>query len=380
MTRTRSALAMLVTGLLLMSVSAITVATDEPEPTELTGIDWTLVSITTGGTGAGVPEEVAATLRLDAGQASGSGGCNEFFGDYLVDGAGLSLGPLGATKKLCADPQQQIEDAYFAALGAVAYWQIADDGGLRLLDEQMNEILAFSQVDGGIERTTWLLRHQVVDGTLAAIPEGVLVSLQLVDGDADGTGGCNRYSTSYVIDGASITFGPIAATLMACAGPAAGVEAAYLANLASAATWTSSGSSLAFTDSEGTAILEYEAAPAASVVGSWVAQGINNGVGGVVSSEMTSAITADFAPEGDLSGNDGCNEYRASYELDGDAIAIGPIASTRVACADEDANVQAQEYLAALALVTTWSITDTGNLELRDDAGSLQVKYLQADG
>jgi heat shock protein HslJ len=363
--------------LLVVMAGTATTAADAPEST---GIDWSLGSITMDGTSVEVPDVVSATLRLEAGQATGSGGCNEFFGDYQVDGSALSFGPLAVTQKLCADPQQEVEDAYLPALGMVAYQEIADDGSLHLLDADMQELLAFSRADGGIEDATWLLREQAVDGNLTPIAENLLVSLHLQNGDADGTGGCNRYSSSYVIDDDDIAFGPIASTHMACPGPAGDVEALYFANLASAATWDSDGSTLTFSSLAGDAILEYDAAPAASVVGGWVAQGINDGAESVVSSEMTSAVTAEFASTGDLTGSDGCNEYFTTYEVDGDAISIGPIASTKRACLDDELTAQSQAYQAALGAATTWSVTDTGNLELRDDAGSLQVRFLPAEG
>ena len=62
-----------------------------------------------------------------------------------------------------------------------------------------------------------------------------------------------------------------------------------------------------------------------SVVGSWVASGINNGSGGVVSSADTPNVTAVFAPDGELTGNDGCNDYFGTYEVD-----LGVASITRI--------------------------------------------------
>jgi heat shock protein HslJ len=41
-----------------------------------------------------------------------------------------------------------------------------------------------------------------------------------------------------------------------------------------------------------------------------------------------------FQPEKRLSGSDGCNRMTGSYELKGDAVTFGPLASTRRACLD----------------------------------------------
>lgn len=373
------AFAVLASLALVATIGTTTFAESEPEPAELTGIEWRLTSITADGTTSVFPDGVTSTLLMEAGEAGGAGGCNGFFGSYHVDGLLLSFGPIGSTQMFCEGPEQAVEDAYLAALGEVAYWGITDDGSLSLQDAEQMEVLSFTSAGTGIEGITWLLRSQSVDGTLTNVPDGVLVSLRLLDGQAGGNGGCNRYSTSYLIDGDNIEFGQLATTLMACEDPAGELEGAYFANLAATATWSSDGTNLTFASADGADILVYEAAAEASVVGSWIASGINNGTGGVVNSAITSSVTADFSPEGDLTGFDGCNDYFTTYEVDGDSIVISDaIGSTRMACADDDLAAQSQQYTTALAAATTWSIDDRGNLQLRDDGGSLQVEYVPA--
>ena len=38
-----------------------------------------------------------------------------------------------------------------------------------------------------------------------------------------------------------------------------------------------------------------------------------------------------------------------------------------------------QQYFAALGAASTWSVDASGSLELRDDGGALQVRYLPAE-
>jgi heat shock protein HslJ len=228
-----------------------------------------------------------------------------------------------------------------------------------------------------IESMTWLLTGQAVDGEIVPVPDGVVVvSLLMENGRAGGSGGCNNYFASYEIDGFDVTFDEIGATLMACVGPAGDVETAYFANLGLVASYQSGGIQMALLDADGDFILEFDLAPEATVVGSWVAQGINNQVGGVVSSESTSAVTAEYGAAGELSGNDGCNSYSTSYVVDGDDITIAPeIVTTRMACASDELTEQSQWYYGALAATTTWAVDVNGALELRDDGGALQVRY-----
>jgi heat shock protein HslJ len=231
-----------------------------------------------------------------------------------------------------------------------------------------------------IENVHWLLTSQLLDGQMTAVPDGVVASLFMRDGEAGGSGGCNNYFTSYEMDGFDVTFGRVGSTLMACSGPAGDVENTYFANLSEVIRYQSGGIEMALLDAGGDFVLEFALAPQASVVGPWVAQGINNGAAAVVSSETTSAVTADFADDGSLTGNDGCNDYSTTYEVDGESISIAPeIASTRMACASEALAEQSQQYYAALAAATTWSSDAQGDLELRDDDGALQVRYVPAE-
>ncbi len=232
-----------------------------------------------------------------------------------------------------------------------------------------------------IEGVTWVLTSQAVDGAMTEVPGRALVSLLMQDGQAGGQGGCNGYFTSYELDGSALTFGQIGSTMMACLPPLMDLEQAYFANLAQVASYQSSGGPMALLDAAGTVILEFEAAPEASVVGAWVATAINNQQeqAGVVSSEATSQVTAEFSPDGDLTGFDGCNDYFTTYEVEGDSITIsGAIGSTMMACSSDELAEQSQWYLGALASAATWSVDAAGNLELRDADGSLQVSYAPA--
>ena len=230
-----------------------------------------------------------------------------------------------------------------------------------------------------IEGMTWLLTGQMVDGAMVEIPGPVNVSLLMEDGQAGGSAGCNSYFGSYEMDGFEVTFGDIGSTLMACLPAVMDIEQAYLANLGNVVAYQSGGIQMAFLNADGDFILEFDLAPAATVVGSWVATGINNQKGenaGVVSSATTSLVTAEFGPDGDLTGFDGCNDYFTTYEVDGDSITISEqIGQTRMACSSDELTEQSQWYYGALAAATTWGTNADGGLELRDDDGSLQVSY-----
>ena len=230
-----------------------------------------------------------------------------------------------------------------------------------------------------IEGVTWILDSQAIDGEMVAVPDRALVSLLMVDGQAGGQGGCNSYFGSYELDGSALSFGPIGSTMMACLPPLMDLEQAYFANLAQVASLVATGGTMALLDAAGNTVLEFEAAPEATVVGAWVATGINNQREAVVTTESTPLITAEFSPDGDLTGFDGCNDYFTTYDVDGDRIVIDPaIGSTRMACPSDELAEESQWFYGALTSATTWSVDAAGNLELRDDSGALQVSFAPA--
>jgi putative lipoprotein len=66
-----------------------------------------------------------------------------------------------------------------------------------------------------------------------AVPVETAATLQLgADGRASGKGGCNQYGGPYELAGASISFGALVSTKMACEQPAMDREGAYFEALA----------------------------------------------------------------------------------------------------------------------------------------------------
>jgi heat shock protein HslJ len=62
------------------------------------------------------------------------------------------------------------------------------------------------------------------------------------------------------------------------------------------------------------------------------------------------------------SGFAGCNQFSGSYTLSGSSLSFGPLAMTRMACA-QGGELESR-YTMALGQVTEWKMTSTG-LELR---------------
>jgi heat shock protein HslJ len=75
----------------------------------------------------------------------------------------------------------------------------------------------------------------------------------------------------------------------------------------------------------------------------------------------------DFGDDGVLSGTTGCNTYTAQYVTDADRIQIGPLGTTRMACA-ADRNAQETAFSAAVSAATHWQLAEDGTLHLTGGA------------
>jgi heat shock protein HslJ len=92
---------------------------------------------------------------------------------------------------------------------------------------------------------------------------------------------------------------------------------------------------------------------------------------------VPAAVTPLLAFEGgNLTGNAGCNTFSSTYTVTGDAIELGPIMSTKMACAEPMASVEGA-YLAALESVDKVAILDDGKLQLWDDGGKTTLAFLK---
>ena len=92
---------------------------------------------------------------------------------------------------------------------------------------------------------------------------------------------------------------------------------------------------------------------------------------------VPAAVTPLLAFEGgNLTGNAGCNTFSSTYTVTGDAIELGPIMSTKMACEEPMASVEGA-YLAALESIDKVAILDDGKLQLWDDGGKTTLAFLK---
>ena len=223
---------------------------------------------------------------------------------------------------------------------------------------------------GTIEGVNWRLSSFAVSGKMTDIPQGVIVDATFASGRVSGSSGCNSYSGPAIVTGATLKIGPLAGTLMACAGPGGDVETAYLPLLTAATSFTANADALTLFDASGAPTLIYAAGAANPLEGEWNVTGYNNGKEAVVSPVSGTTLTATFTGD-TVSGSAGCNDYSGPYTLDGTKVKIGPLVTTRKAC---EQPVMDQETQFLTALQTPATVEQNGGIvTLRVSDGATQV-------
>jgi heat shock protein HslJ len=212
---------------------------------------------------------------------------------------------------------------------------------------------------------------QLVAGIDVAGWERVAPSVQFQNGTVSGSTGCNRFSTSYTLDGDKLTIVPPATTMMACDEPGQSVEPAFLAALGEVAGWRIEDGALALLDEDGGQVLRFDVA---SPVGTWDTTSFLQD--NAVSSPLPGThLTATFTDDGTLTGSAGCNTYTATYTAERGKIHIGQLATTRKLCTEpEGVMEQEQQYVAALPQATAYTV-EGEQLSLLTPAGTFVATF-----
>ncbi len=232
-----------------------------------------------------------------------------------------------------------------------------------------------------LEGPTWRLVGVVhADGEMQTVPDGVEATATFAAGAVSGSGGCNRFTAGYTVEGDRLTIERGASTMMACPEPQATVEMAFMAALEATKTHRIKDGQLAWLDAEGREIATFKPLKHAALTGAtWRAIFYNNGRGAAVSVLDGSTITATFGADGQVSGSAGCNRYHAAYSVKESSITIQAPATTRMACSEpEGVMQQEQEYLNALPTAATYAIQGQ-RLELRTAEGALVASFQTGD-
>ena len=178
-------------------------------------------------------------LTFEDGRLGIHAGCNQMSGGYdVVDGL-LVVGPMMMTEMACDEPLMAQDQWVSTFLPGAAV--TLDGDTLTLVKGDVTLTATDTEVarpDEPLEGTTWVVDGLVTGQAVSSMPEGVTATLVFADGTVAVETGCNTGSGSAAIDDASVTFGPIGTTKMACEPAAMEVEQHVLGVLAGEAAYT----------------------------------------------------------------------------------------------------------------------------------------------
>lgn len=413
-------------------------------PASLTGTTWVLTYYHNGAEAlvSSLAQTQITLVFGEDGQLSGSAGCNTYQAPYQVEGTHLTVGAPVTTRMLCAEPAgiMEQENAYLQALTRAATYTIIGDE-LTLFDVEGMRVAGFvageavgmtpgevqpgpaatatpsavastpavtpipGTVEPGPAKTptpgvvppgpaatpmpaptltdvVWQWVKSVApDGSTLTVPtpERYTVTF-LTDGTLAIVADCNTGSGAYRRDGANLSIGPIATTLIAC--PPDSLDARFTAELQQVTAYRLSdgeliltlkdGGRMHFTASTTTAVSQ---APSPTLAGTrwrWTALTTADGATSTVNRPLR--YTVSFLADGRLQLRLDCNQGRGTYQIEGSALTITATATTRRACG---AGSAWQTFLDALNQAQAYDVAD-GNLILRlSDGRALTLASLR---
>ncbi len=229
-----------------------------------------------------------------------------------------------------------------------------------------------------LEGTPWVVTQVVVVGVLTIMPlDGPVANLTLHDSRAVGNGGCNAFTTRYVLEGAAITFERVDSTRRQCL-VAAPAEDPLFEALPLVAAWSMTDGTLTFADTEGgpLVVLQTGVGPGTGIRGVWRITGLAARDGTAVDAALLGEAAASFGG-GQFRATVGCNWIQGSYTEDGPNIEFGDRMRTRMYCDDL---MEAEDVLdAAIGEITSSAIEDD-TLVLTDDDGNGRIWLVPARG
>lgn len=223
--------------------------------------EWTLVTLN----GKPLIADTAITLSLEADSTSGRAGCNLYFGSYRLSGDKISFSEIGMTEMYCLEPEgiMDQESAYLSALQQVVGYRVSAEK-LNLLDASGGILMEFEKVvpppPASLEGSDWLLETFINGDSASSLLAGTEITARLDNGKISGLAGCNSFFAEYTLNGASLSFGPAAATKMFCNDPAGVMdqEAAFLTTLGKVQGYAIQGNQLTLLDATGAALLVFQ--------------------------------------------------------------------------------------------------------------------------
>jgi heat shock protein HslJ len=230
------------------------------DPDDLVGVVWVLDDASIARLVDEAPTGAQVTLTFEEGQVHGTAACNSYGGSYDAgDDGSLSFEGFAVTEMACEPPLMTLESAYLEVLGGVTGFEV--DATLRLTNG--GATLSFSREVPPeplpLERTAWTLSSVYSGDAVTSVMSGTEVTALFGDdGSVSGSGGCNRFSGTYMVDGDALSLSPLASTKMACADHVMAEERVFLDGMGRVASFTIDGAQLTLLDGSEAPLLGFD--------------------------------------------------------------------------------------------------------------------------
>lgn len=169
-----------------------------------------------------LPESSIHAIFTD-GKLHGSGGCNQYSGEYRSTPENkLSISDrIASTMMACVPPVSQQEQRYLSLLPKVTHYQLKDDALLLMNAENLPILHFVAHQTATLENTQWQADgiNNGKGGVVSSLATH-LTTARFEEGKVSGNAGCNNFSASYTISGNNLTIGAAMTTRKLCAEPA----------------------------------------------------------------------------------------------------------------------------------------------------------------
>jgi len=223
---------------------------------------------------------------------------------------------------------------------------------------------------GELQATRWVLSSYASEGALTIVPDDQYADADFRAQRVRGFAGCNDYDAVYRTGGRLLLISAPIMTLAACGDSANAFEAVYTGLLQQSRFYNVRAGTLTIRGADRSILLVFDAAPVNPLLGSWVVDSYVDASGAQVAPLEGTGLTAVFRFV-KVGGSAGCNTFDGPYTTNGAVAVIGPLATTRMACA-EDVMAQETSFLAALQGVGLVA-QRAGAVELQDRSGGILV-------
>jgi len=224
------------------------------------------------------------------------------------------------------------EQAILATFEQVASYELSD-GQLTLLDGDGAVLLTLSeQASPGLTGVVWRATNynNGQEAVVGMLEDTEITAIFGEDGSLSGSAGCNNFITGYTVSDNQITIEPAATTMMMCDAPAGVMEqeAAFLAALSTAATFTVNGRVLEMRTADDAMALRFEVAIDSVVAPAAASSDDPDPVApDADAAPVTFAAIADQTPSGRVTAALGVN-IRTGPSTQYPAIGIAPLDAT----------------------------------------------------